>query len=206
MQLEVYQEVALSVGGGSVIDIVADEGASLWAIEAKTSLSWDLLAQAANRKRWAHKVSVAIPYRKWKSPTRSYVEDLLRREGIGLIMVGKAGSVTFVVAPEFRRKVNDIRGGLRAMLNEAQKTFVEAGTAGGGHWTPFKQTCAEVLRVVKREPGIQAKELVESISHHYRKDSTAKACLIKWGRKGIIPEVELRQEGKYLYFHPKDET
>jgi len=202
---EVYQEVVLGQLA-SVADIVVEEPDSIWIIEAKTSLSWDLLAQANSRKNWAERISVAVPSRKWKWKTRQYIEYLLRREGIGLIEVGKNGRVHEVLRPEQSGKKALYSAKLRKSLHPAQKDFIEAGTAGGGHWTPFKETCKQALEAVTKNPGLPVKELVDSIQHHYRTDNSARSNLIKWGRKGVIPGVKVRQKGRKVLFYPGSTT
>jgi len=204
-KLEVYQEVVLGATA-SVADIVAEDPDSIWIIEAKTSLSWDLLAQANRRKNWGEKVSVAVPKRKWKYGTRQYVEHFLRREGFGLIYVDKRGVVTERLKPEPSGKRALWSAKLRKSLHEAQKDFIEAGTAGGGHWTPFKQTCKEVLEAVTACPGLSAKDLVDSIQHHYKSDKSAQANLLKWTREGVVPGVEVRGTGRKSFFYPAGST
>ena len=83
---------------------------------------------------------------------------------------------------------------------EGQKHFAEAGTDKGGHWTPFKQTCLEVRAMVTSNPGISAKDLVNSIKHHYKTERSAMGSLAKWTREGVVPGVALRN-GRY---YPKD--
>ena len=197
MGFEVYQEVSLGAGRG-VADIVAMMNGVTWIIETKTSLSWDVLEQADNRKRWGHKVSVACP-RRYKSSR--YPERILGMVGVGLIYVSATmREVDEVIEPQFRRRVTCIK----KYLNEEQKTYVEAGTAGGGHWSPFKETCKELLRVVKEKPGISVKDAIATMTkHHYRTNKTAAACIVQWANVGKIPGVELRQEGKKRTLHLK---
>jgi len=58
---DVHQEVS-SVRG--TIDMLAVGGKLLWAIEAKTRLSFGVCAQALERKAAVHQVSIAVPKRR----------------------------------------------------------------------------------------------------------------------------------------------
>lgn len=56
--------------------------------------------------------------------------------------------------------------------------------------------------VVNREPGIALREALAQVHHHYRTDSTARACLAKWILGGSVPGVRLERDGKRLVLHP----
>jgi hypothetical protein len=220
---EVYQEVILGRGGGdAVADIVAVQQEEVWIIETKTSLSWDVLAQADNRKRWAHKVSVAVPVKKpkklnrnnWskglyfagKHDVRRYTEKLLEGEAIGLLVVRDwMGPPVFeqVEASRPKGRTNGMWAPkLLDGLHEAQKNYVEAGSANGGHWTPYKETCKAVLEAVTSNPGIGTKDLVSIIKHHYASESSARSALAKRAQEGLIPGVEVRKKKNRIRFYP----
>lgn len=199
--LNVYQEVLLK-GTSSVADIVAVENDSAWIVEVKVTLSWDLLSQAAHRKRWAQCVSIAVPYRKWNYKTKTYLKGMLHREGFGLLFVKDNGTVVEVVPPPL---LNDVWHSkkLIASLNDAQKSFSEAGTAGGGHWSPFKQTCIHIAEQVRSNPGITLKDLVPSIDHHYKTEASAKGSIMKWAKKGVIDGITIRKSNGEWCLYPK---
>lgn len=204
-QWEVYQEVALHSG---VADIVAVQRPLVWIVEAKLTLGLDVLAQASRWVGLAHKVSAAVL---WGSRRRNneFVSSICAWRGIGLMLVsdrdyGEAWSspVREDVQARLHRRVN---AGWASRLVPEQQTYAEAGNSAGQRWSPFKATCREVLRVVRQQPGIQVKALIEQVSHHYNCASTARSCIMTWAVAGKIPGVEVRVEGRSARFYPCSE-
>ena len=191
LRWEVFQEVT---GAGGRADIVARQGSILWIIETKTILGLPVIEQA---NRWiphAHKVSVGTP----RLPG-SFVEEVCRRFGIGILTAGK--DVREPLSPKLNRKPWKV-----PKLCEEHKTYAEAGTNGGGYYTPFRRTINTVAAEVRVRPGISMKDLVDRIDHHYHRNSTARQCLAQWIIKGIIPGVEIREvSGKnYVFLSDKE--
>ena len=195
---EVYQEV--TTGSGRA-DIVAVRGPVRWAIETKTSLNLAVMDQAADNVAWFHYSSIAVPApanssfaspRNWKLAQK--VAGLL---GFGILRVlpesGARDSRVFVddrCTPRFNR-----RPGL-VDLHEAQKTEGQAGSNGGGYYTPFRATCERLVWYVTRRPGLTLKEAVRNIRHHYASEPSAVQSLAKMIRQQVIP---LRLEHGKLY-------
>ena len=85
---------------------------------------------------------------------------------------------------------------MRSSLREQQKTYVAAGSAHGGHWTPFKETCDQIRRKLQAEGApMRLKDLIDSVHTHYRSPSTARACLRHWIEQGKVDGVRLVGEG-----------
>ena len=206
MHWTVYQEVRLAYGDRRA-DIVAAQNNILWVIEAKKSLSLDLLDQAYGWIGYSHYISVAVP-RRHRGNVPPLVGRILREFGIGLMQV--RDNPTFVdaveesIAPRLHRQARTDR--LWKVMNEAQQTYSEAGNAQSKFWTPFKATCEEMRRYVGQHPGCTLKECIESIHTHYRSTSTAKSSLACWLRKGIIEGVEVRKDGRMIRLHLTDLT
>lgn len=209
MHWDVYQEVHM----GMVADIVGVQGRVLWVIECKTSLGFDVIAQAARwvQGGWAHFVSVAVPWVKQASDGRALAMRVCGWQGIGCLEVkghpsfpgGETeATVTEVARPTLHRSARFHRQ-LRDCLREEQKSQV-AGTAGGGHWTPFRHTCDQLRRVVKETPGIHLKDALERIDHHYHSDSTARSALPKWIETGKFKGVRLEVEGHRCRLYPEE--
>jgi hypothetical protein len=112
---------------------------------------------------------------------------------------------------------------LRRWLCEEQKTYLAAGSPCGGGWTPFKDTCRNLLDFVRAHPGCTIKEaiggrpavLVEGdivhcnpaapgIRHHYRTEATAISSLRTWIREGKVPGMRLEQDGRALRLYPTE--
>ena len=186
---EVFQEVDLGRGRA---DIVAKKG-SIWIIESKVTLSWDLVGQGLDRFNWAEKVSLAVPKRSWGKDARKAVWATLKAHGLGLILVDEKGGVTEAIAPVVQ---GTPKWAGRLQLHQEQKHFVEAGTKGS-YWTPFKGTCRNLLEFVSSNPGQSLVTAIEAIDHHYKNAASAKSSLTKYLKRGVITDIELR--GSCLY-------
>lgn len=196
---DVYQEVAI---GSSVADIVAVQGNIVWIIECKLSLSLELIGQAIEwiRIHKAHFISISIPKRRYETKGRYAAYDILKNYGIGMIEVPKLAEIRRQsVEPRFYRKAAAKE--VKDSLCDQQKYFALAGSQSG-YWTPFKKTCQVISRIVNRNPGITLKDLIDKSVHHYSTDKTARACISKYVRDGIIKGIRCEKDGKFLKFYP----
>lgn len=187
---DVYQEVP---HGNGRADIVAKRGPVRWGIEVKKSMNLTVIEQALNLSRHCHFVSVAAPY----SRSANIARHLCRKLGIGIMRIS-ASDFREDLHPEFRRKVIDLE------LREEFKTFCPAGTAGGGYWTPFKDTKRGLIAAVKRNPGIEFNVLIQDLKHHYHALSTAKSCLRGYIGGSVIPELRIETIGGKLCVFPTE--
>ena len=187
---DVYQEVSVS---GGVADIVAKVRAEIWIVEVKTSLSLALIAQAMERRRLAHRVFIAAPSTRNMRDVAPMCEEL----GIGLLEVWGGGfdySHPRVRIKAEARRWNRKPVALAAGLKPEHKTHAKAGAVGaGGRWTPFRDTCEQLARVVREQPGLTVKQAVDQIKHHYSTPSTARSSLTAWIQSGKVPGVEIRR-------------
>jgi hypothetical protein len=188
---EVYQEV--EIPGGGRPDIVAVHGPLRWSIEVKTSLTLTVLEQTQRNLPYFHLSSYAVP-----APTKLphgnlkgwyFAQDLARRLGFGALRVlpesPRRGRVVEDVAPKLLRRPCAIR------LHEGQKTAVQAGSATGGYWTPFRNTAELLVAEAGRKPGIALRDAVKLISHHYSSNPGACRRLSDMIRQGVIKNVRL---------------
>lgn len=189
---DVYQEVECA---GGVADIVALVRAELWIIETKVAWSLALILQAMERRRDAHRVFIAAPY----SRTLNDTSQVCRELGIGVLDVrlGSEGcdSGEGYGKPSVRTVVESRRWNTRPValakkLQPEHKTHARAGT-NGGRWTPFRRTCEQVSALVRRQPGITLKELVDNVEHHYSSDSSARSSISHWIEDGKIEGVRI---------------
>lgn len=185
---EVFQEVT---GAQGRADIVARQGSIVWIVEVKTRFGLPVIEQA---KRWvphAHRVSVATPT--WPG---EFGSEVCRLFGIGILGESQTyadGSGTKeLLAPRLNRKPWRM-----PKLCEEHKTYAEAGTNGGGYFTPFRRTVRIVEEEVRKHPGIRMKDLIDRVDHHYSSNSSARQHLARWILDGKIPGYGIRQDGRH---------
>lgn len=191
MGREVFQEV--NTGWGRA-DIVARRGKILWVIECKMSFGLAVIEQAWNHVRGGrvHYVSVAVP----KTNINGWLaEDICKKFGFGIISVNLKHSQPETredTRPMFNRKATGLP------LHEEQKTWCMAGSACGGHYTPFKGTVRSLVSLVEKHPeGLPFADAIKKIDHHYSSFATAKTCLR--GFIGtVIPELTVETVGGKL--------
>lgn len=201
LQWTIYQEVE---GFSGIADIVGVQDDKIIVVETKKSLTFDVIAQAMRWKPYAHQVSVAVPKTKGVSGGRQLAFRVCAEHEIGVLEVTKwSGGETHIneerPAPT-RKKI--IPTGLKMKLREEHKTYAKAGSANGGHWTPFKSTCEALRREVESgRPGRTLIEVVKELDHHYASPSSARNHLGHWIEKGKVAGVRLeKKDGKTLIF------
>ena len=195
---DVYSEV--DVGGG-IADIVARRGPELTIVETKTSWSLSLITQALDRRRCAHRVYIAAPYTR----NQRDVAELCRELGVGLLEV-RVGEPDLGIEPHVLEVVTSRRWNRRplklaARLRPEHKTSAPAGHAGGGRWTPFRDTCQQLRRLVEAEPGITLKAAIDRTTHHYSSSASARGAMLRWIEGGKVDGVSLLR-GRVTTLHP----
>jgi len=189
---EVYQEVDGN-GTGGRCDIVGKRGKVLWAIECKMSFGFPVIEQAAKWRFRAHYVSIAIPSPRSRE---NFGWKVCRDYGIGMLTC-RHRDITEEIRPRLHRKIRPLE------VFEEQKTFCDAGSPCGGHWTRFKCTVRNLVAEVNRCPGIEFNQLIKGLDHHYHTFGTAKSCLR--GFIGtVIPELRAEMVGRKLCVFPAE--
>ncbi len=196
MGWEVYQEVQVNALG-PIADIVAIRGSVSWVIEVKRSRTFAVLDQAQEWLRCANMVSVATPRTKTRGPSRTWCH-VLEHFGIGWWVGGQVHTW-----PRLSRKLPP-SGGIASVLHEEQKTVCLAGSANGGHWTPFRATVDRLKKVVREFPGIRLSEAVEKADHHYASRNGAISSLRSYINSGVIKGLECRRG--YLWISETNPT
>lgn len=186
---DVYQEV-------SGVDIVALRGGVVWSVETKTIMSFDVLEQAVGRRADSHCSWVATPPRKRGRALAAKICSLL---GVGWMTVSKDGRVNPLGRPAFNRKATDRLSGA---VRPEHKTFAAAGSSTGRSWTPFKETCRELARIVALSPGVELRQALRSVKHHYKTDSSALRSLTNLVFSGVVPGVSARRSGREVRLFP----
>lgn len=188
---EVFQEVELR-NGGIRADIVARRGPELTIVETKTTASLALLYQTMERRRFAHRVYAGIGLGRG---ARAYAE-LCTELGIGLLEIGlgTAGSDWDVerveeLAPSRRWNSRPLK--LASRLRPEHKTSAAAGSPAGGHFSRWRDTCAQLERVAAQHPGIALKAALAQVTHHYSSARVAASSLAGQIRAGALPGIRI---------------
>ena len=200
---DVYQEVPFN---GVAADIVATRGPLLAVVETKKNLGLDVLEQCCGWLNYANIVYAGV----WK-PKRSqttFGRRVAAKYGIGTIEVNVPKlnpdntRADINIKPEYRRKIlPNLRDALRPEMMTGE--YGAAGTNRGGRFTPFKQTCEELLRIARAEPGIEIKRAISKIrKHHYSSDSAARVNIKNHIESGIITGLTLAREDGKLVLRP----
>lgn len=206
---DVWQEVGVSSGAG-VCDIVARRGPVIHAIECKVRANLDVLEQASWWVRRAHFVSVAVPRPKRERLYASFAKHL----GIGVIWVEdmwhdfgerRLGVRAWDQGPMARLRHERFYRPLSECLTpERQSWPAEAGNNMGHRYTPFRESCDALLKVVTAEPGITMRAAVERMStHHYQNDKAARSALSQWVRAGKVRGVWADTAQRPLKLYPE---
>lgn len=192
---ETYEEVSLGRGGQRA-DIVGVLGPIIAVVECKMSLSLKLLDQLTEWQGRAHRIIGAVPrYRRGATVHRYF-----RTEGFGLWTVSRfEDGIDEQITPRLQRRV-DMR--IRRYLRPEQRSgeYARAGASGGGYYTPFRGTVRELEDLAREKPGIELRQAVKEISHHYSSARTAMSSIPAMIRAGVI--LGLRVEGSPLKLYP----
>ena len=173
---DIYQEVQFTAGS-SIADIVAVKHGIMWIIECKMSYGFTVLQQAS---QWlAHYRSVAVPSETYHHHRDYSVAKYYYRVGI-LEVNTKHDDVWEIIKPPIMYRENDLIKKYRARLTELHKTFAPAGSRGGQHLTPYKETMMDVRKAIEINPGCTIKDLYQSLGKmHYSSADSFKGNLIK---------------------------
>lgn len=194
---EVFQEVQLHQSGPRA-DIVVRQGRIVGVVECKQSLGLPVLEQAFEWLGYAHLVWVAT----WqRSGQRSrLINRILGDHGIGYLWLSQNhwedGHPSEKPSPRLLRLPPNLEL-LTQKLTSERRHVGTAGSARGGHWTPFKQTCWALKEIAEEHPGITLKEALGKFKSHYANTRSAMCNLPEWIEKGKVPGVTLdRTDGK----------
>ena len=187
-------------------DIVAVMGNRAWAIEVKLGLGLGVLRQAWEhvRKRDAAYVSIATPVLR-RSDDHIVAELFLAQHGIGWLTVCNGDAdrskwqgeypVTEKMVAKVQRPNRFRHFDLRRHLSDKTRDYCLAGSPSPRYWTPFKQTCENVRKVLKAGP-LTTRKIVDRIEHHYSSPAGARSRLAHYLAHGIIKGVEPHGEGR----------
>lgn len=203
LKWDVYQEVER----GNRADIVALNGRLIWVVEVKTSLTFDVIAQAKNWLDHAHYVSIAVPSSMIASRGRALAYRVCEQLGIGVLEVTDSSDLLNRVVEKANPKIGRTRliprfvEMLRARCVPECKTWSEAGNSKSSYFSPFTNTCEQIRRHIKNNGPSTTAQILENIQHHYRSNSTAKSCLFKWAVNGSIKGVRVDTKARPATWH-----
>ncbi len=203
----VYQEVQTS-HYGCVADIVGQKGDDLLVVETKLQVSLAVLAQAHNWQRHANLVAIAVPHIALQ--TAQFVRTLCTTLGYGLWVVHAPAFglqhrsyeeiVSEIIHP--RRGMTAFSQPLRDALVPERQDYAQAGNANGRRYTPFTATRDALIAVVAQEPGIELKEAVQKIKHHYAHETSARQSLLYWIKRGKFEGVRAQKTAGKWWLYP----
>lgn len=187
-----YEEVSTGYGAKRA-DIVALRGPVVAVVECKVSFSMKLTDQLTGWLGLAHVVIGACGFTKLGIASRRY----LRREGIGLWMVG-FDEIREEISPRLLRRA-DTRRIKRDLCPEMKSgEYAKAGTQGG-YWTPFQATCRDLKRVVAEHDGIELRAALKAIKHHYANERSAVSSIPDIIKRGLLDGIVCEGRPLRLY-------
>lgn len=210
---DVYQEVRPGRWDG-IADIVAIKNEVVCVVECKASLGLSVIEQALRWKGSAALIMVAVPKPKSLQARRAWLgRTILREKGIGLFYVqARFDELLYLRAePEILPEWNcslDKRwknnSPWLSIVSEDHKDHAKAGSARGGHFTPFKKTMGLMAGFVRDRPGCTRKEIANGIDHHYPSDTGFESAMTTIFMRGWCPGVDQRMEDGRCRYYPKE--
>lgn len=175
---DVYQEVQFNTNS-SIADIVAVRNGLIWVIECKKALTFAVMDQAKNWR--SHLRSIAVPkIRDWRSRNLPY--DICKNYlSVGVLLVTNFGTIREEVSPPIMRSYHKVAKSMILQLSEAHKNHAQAGSANGGHYTPYRATMDLVKLFISDNPGCTLNQIFAEIEehHHYASNQSAKQSIRK---------------------------
>lgn len=199
-----YPEAQLKYARGRA-DIAALKDDTFRIVEAKTSLSLQLLNQA---NEWIHmqgvdEVCVAVP----NVRISRLVEEILRWKGIGLYHVIRGFNqrhqrfgvkeVQEIIAPRRLEVHKARRKRVIESLHPDMKNYKPGTTSG--YSTPYNRTIKMILEYLKDHPESTLDDLVK-LDHHYASKSSAKRSLTMALTSFEADKIESIKKGRSYVF------
>lgn len=195
---DVYQEVLISPIG-RIADIIAVQNNKVWIIECKTSFNLSVLEQANTWMKYANYISICIPktHRRDKQ-TRNNIfgKSICKKLNMGCLEITRDAQVVESIKPSLQRK--SLSNVIISQLKEEHKHFAQAGSRNG-YYTPFKNTCKELIDFVKSKKECKLTDAINSINHHYSTPYSAKNMIRHWIETGIIHNLSIQYRDDSIY-------
>ena len=199
---DVYPEVPAQ----GIIDIIAYRAPVVIAVECKMQFGFDVLEQAVKNKAFAHYSYIAIP-----KPIRKFSplkEAVCKSQGIGVL------TYDFAEPKKNNRNASQVLKGLdkdtlladrirevvkpclnRKIVKPNLEAWMKQSVAGSQsqRMTAFKNTVAEIERLLEKKGVIKVDEALRRIKHHYGSISSAKSSLYGLCKKNIITSFTMEK-------------
>lgn len=174
---EVFKEVKPKTGT-HIADIVALKNGEIVIIETKLHYGTQVLEQAHNWLKVAHRIYVGVPANNYSNIVLNH---FLRFHGIGQILVfspteNRPGYCRINI--EAKKVEPEYKAHILGSLHIKQKDSI-AGSKGGGHVTPYSLTIDNIRDFLKNNGPTTIEEIVKNITHHYASQSNAVSTLSK---------------------------
>jgi len=168
---DVYQEVQFR-RYSAIADIAAIQGGELIIVEVKRSLSLAVMRQASGWQSYYRAIAVPITR---NHEDRHFAYDICAQYlMLGVIEVSRFGSLDWGVEPPPIENYWNNSQYMIKQLSPGHKTHARAGSANGGHYTPYRATMDAVKEFVSEHPGCTLREIVEHIENgHYSSYTSA---------------------------------
>ncbi len=140
-------------------DVTATRDGTLIVVELKRSFTLKLLYQAVERLTYADGVYVAIPASYKQSRDYKYIKALLKRLGVGLMLVDTYIAEP-VLQPVMQKRDNKHK---RAVEREADGRSLNLNVAGvnGRHMTAYKERALRIAALLREYNVLTARELTK---------------------------------------------
>jgi hypothetical protein len=188
---ETFPEVVVYAYGSRADLVCRRRDGSLDVVEVKRGPCARLLRQVQCWERSADRIWAA-----YQAPRRGAAgarwADKFRSAGVGVLEVGDDRRVFVRAEPADRAPDPYWRRRLADALSPLHRDFAEAGNAESRYLSAFRVTCANLLDMVRANPGITMKTAVACISHHYTSEKVARSSLLAWIRAKKVPGVVTR--------------
>jgi hypothetical protein len=152
----------------------------------------------------SHFRSVAVPYQRkgLNELACSIAKDYLK---IGILCVGNGYSfeVKEIISPALMRENrNFCKRYYFPRLQNFPKNYLEAGSKGGGYYTPYKETMHHVHTFICDNPGCSLKQIIEGVKGwHYGSTASAITCIRRALENWEKDWCEVKKEGnRTTYF------
>lgn len=174
---DVWQEVSPNRSDDRA-DIVAVRDRRVMVVEAKKSLTFDVIYQA---DRWsAHYRAVVVPYAR-PSEGRALAGRVCEWLGLGLYEAYIWDhDVKETIPPRLHRQYHASSTRMIEALADFPRSYVAAGSPTGGHWSKYRGTMDRVWAYVKANPGCTVRDVVKDVKHHYASPQSAVSAIPKW--------------------------
>lgn len=198
---EVYQEVKCS---GVRFDLVVCFGRLRIGVELKKTPNLTVLEQSWRSQPYFHYRYVCTESP--KTISRQLWERMCGMIGAGVFYYHSGTNNVQLASYSPKPWYN--RCPVALALYEEQKTWADAGspTQGVTFFSPFRKTVRALTLYVRAHPGCTLKEAIDSISHHYQCDSTARNCLASYIQQDVIQEVQLDCTHRPFRLYLQEET